>query len=58
MPNLIELANELGKVMLAKETYMQAIENYKQKAKESGVTDEMVNYILFGPQVTVKETSL
>lgn len=63
MDNVIELANELESVMVAKEFYLQstknylkAIENYKQKAKESGVTDETVNYILFDPTVTVKES--
>lgn len=52
MSFIIGLANELGKVMTAKEIYLQEVESYKEKARACGVTEETLNYILHDPQVT------
>ena len=46
MDNMIMMANQLQKVIDAKEEYLKQAEEYKKIAKESGVTDECINYIL------------
>lgn len=49
MCNVILLANQLGKVMQAKEQCEKEEKLYRELAKENGVTEEAINYILAHP---------
>lgn len=49
MCNVIKLANQLEKVMQARELYEKEADSYRALAKENGVTEEAINYILDHP---------